>query len=168
MESLDVPIPRERSSKWERRWTICKRFFETIMVLTGLVGGGAALGYYACQQTERANHLEEIARLQEANKVAMEYLLKQAESATKTAGQAATSANAAVGTAAATTAAVAEVVEKVDKAADKADKAAKVAAAKAKPVVIVPPSPPTAAVQADVVNREIRKANEKIKESNSK
>jgi len=57
---------------------------------------------------------------------------------------------------------VSDVVEKVDLAAAKADKAAKAAAAKV--AKAAPATPPPAAVQPDVVNREIRKANEKLKE----
>lgn len=58
------------------------------------------------------------------------------------------------------TATVGEVVEKADLAAAKADKAAKLAAAKA---TAKAPAAPPAAVQPEVVNSEVRKANEKIK-----
>lgn len=69
------------------------------------------------------------------------------------------------------TTAVNEVVDKVDAAAEKADKVAKaviVQAAKvAKSMPPAAPQPP-AAVQPEVVNREIRKANEKLKERANK
>lgn len=63
------------------------------------------------------------------------------------------------------TSSVTTVVEKVDQAAAKAEVAAKTAAAQAAKVAkAIPPVPPPAAVQPEVVNREIRKANEKLKE----
>jgi hypothetical protein len=58
---------------------------------------------------------------------------------------------------------VSDVVEKVDQAAAKADKAAKAAVVQAARVGKSLPAQPTA-VQPEVVNREIRKANEKLKE----
>lgn len=64
-----------------------------------------------------------------------------------------------------TTTAVTEVVDKVDAAADKADKVAKAVIVQAAKVAkAIPPPAPPAAVQPEVVNREIRKANEKLKE----
>jgi hypothetical protein len=68
-----------------------------------------------------------------------------------------------------TTRAVNDAVDKVDVAADKADKVAKaviVQAAKVAKAIPAPPSP--VAVQPEVVNREIRKANEKLKERPAK
>jgi type II secretory pathway component HofQ len=66
------------------------------------------------------------------------------------------------------TTAVNEVVDKVDAAAATADKVARavvVQAAKvAKAIPPAAPAAPPAAVQPEVVNREIRKANEKLKE----
>lgn len=62
-----------------------------------------------------------------------------------------------------TTTAVTEVVDKVDAAADKADKVAKAVIVQAAKVAkAIPAQPPPPAVQPEVVNREIRKANEKI------
>lgn len=65
-----------------------------------------------------------------------------------------------------TTTAVTEVVDKVDAAAEKADKVAKAVIVQAAKVAKAIPAPvPPPAVQPEVVNREIRKANEKIKGS---
>lgn len=65
---------------------------------------------------------------------------------------------------AATAATVTEVVDKVDAAADKADKVAKAVIVQAAKVAkAIPAQPPPPAVQPEVVNREIRKANEKLK-----
>jgi hypothetical protein len=68
------------------------------------------------------------------------------------------------------TTAVTEVVDKVDAAAEKADKVAKAVIVQAAKVAKAIPPPATAppAVQPEVVNREIRKANEKLKERASK
>lgn len=68
-----------------------------------------------------------------------------------------------------TTTAVTEVADKVDAAAEKADKVAKAVIVQAAKVAksIPAPVPPTT-VQPDVVNREIRKANEKLKERTDK
>lgn len=60
------------------------------------------------------------------------------------------------------TSTVSDVVDKVDLAAAKAAKAAKAAAKAAKAAPAVP------AVQSDVVNIEIRRANEKLKERDRK
>lgn len=62
-----------------------------------------------------------------------------------------------------TTTAVNEVVDKVDAAADKADKVAKAVIVQAAKVAKAAPQP-APAVQPEVVNREIRMANEKLKE----
>jgi hypothetical protein len=133
--------------------THLRRGFESVMVLCGLAGGGAFLGYYAAVQIERTNHLAELDRLQKANKVALDAVLGQAQMCVNTARQA-------TGSAVEATAAVNEAADKAAEAASKADKAAKkaaVVAAKASP-------PPAASVQPEVVNREIRKANEKLRE----
>ncbi|SDX12093.1 hypothetical protein SAMN05518669_103338 [Variovorax sp. YR634] len=64
-----------------------------------------------------------------------------------------------------TTTAVTEVADKVDAAAEKADKVAKAVIVQAAKVAkAIPALPPPVAVQPEVVNREIRKANEKLKE----
>lgn len=65
-----------------------------------------------------------------------------------------------------TATAVTEVADKVDAAAATADKVAKAVIVQAAKVAkAIPPRPaPPAAVQPDVVNREIRKANERLKE----
>ncbi|MNU33577.1 hypothetical protein D3C71_221400 [compost metagenome] len=133
--------------------THLKRGFESLMVLSGLAGGGAFVGFYAAQQLERTNHLAEITRLQASHKVAIDAVLGQAQMCVATARQA-------TGSAVEATAAVNEAADKAAEAASKADKAAKkaaVVASKATP-------PPAASVQPEVVNREIRKANEKLRE----
>jgi hypothetical protein len=68
------------------------------------------------------------------------------------------------------TTAVTEVADKVDAAAEKADKVAKAVVVQAAKVAkaMPPPPAPAPAVQPDVVNREIRKANEKLKERAAK
>ena len=68
------------------------------------------------------------------------------------------------------TTAVTEVVDKVDAAADKADKVAKAVIVQAAKVAKAIPAapPPPAVVQPDVVNREIRRANEKLKERSAR
>lgn len=136
-------------------WGRLRRTIETLLVVGGLAGGGATLGFYAATQIERTAHIAEIDRLQAANKIAMDAVLRQVERATESAATASASAADAAAT-------IGDVADKVDAAASKADKAAKLAAAKA--VVAKAPAPPPAAVQPDVVNLEIRRANERIKE----
>ncbi|QNK65773.1 hypothetical protein [Variovorax sp. PAMC26660] len=64
-----------------------------------------------------------------------------------------------------TTTAVSEVVGKVDAAADKADKVAKAVIVQAAKVAkAIPAHAPQATVQPEVVNREIRRANERMQE----
>lgn len=60
---------------------------------------------------------------------------------------------------------VSDVVEKVDQAAAKADKAAKAAVVQAARVAKSAPAP---AIEPEVVNQEIRRANEKLKERGGK
>jgi hypothetical protein len=68
-----------------------------------------------------------------------------------------------------TTTAVTEVADKVDAAAEKADKVAKAVIVQAAKVAkAMPAQAPVPTVQPEVVNREIRKANEKLKERTSK
>lgn len=43
-----------------------RKAFEAVAVLGGLVGGGAAVGYWAGVQQERADRIAEIERLQQA------------------------------------------------------------------------------------------------------
>lgn len=135
-------------------WARLRRFGESVLVVIGMAGGSAALGYYAATQIERTAHAVEIERLQAANKVAMDAVLKNVEKATANAATATASA-------ASATAAIGDVAEKVDKAANKADQAARIAAAKAANPTV---KPPTVAVQPEVVNQEIRRANDRLKE----
>lgn len=135
-------------------WAHFRRTCESILVVLGMAGGGAALGFYAATQIERTAHTAEIERLQAANKIAMDAVLRNVEKAT---------ASAATATASAADAAVAigDVAEKVDKAANKAEVAARIAAAKAATPAL---KPPVVAVQPEVVNQEIRRANDRLKE----
>jgi hypothetical protein len=139
------------------KFSIIRRAFESLMVLGGLAGGGMALGYYAAVQVERASHVQEIARLQAAYGVTIEALTKRLDATADRTAKAATKVDAAANT-------VGDVVDKVDAAASKADRAARAAvttAAKAAAVTKQTPAP-SVAVQPEVVNREIRRANERI------
>jgi methyl-accepting chemotaxis protein len=105
---------------------------------------------------ERANHLEEVGRLTLAYNKSIEALQGRVE---RTAGTQAVTADKLKDAAAA----VVEVVDKVDAAAVKADKAASTAAQQAAKVAkVLPATPPATTVQPEVVNREIRRANERL------
>lgn len=136
-------------------WSHLRLTVESLLVVGGLAGGGATLGFYAATQIERTAHIAEIDRLQAANKIAMDAVISKVERATESAATATASAADAAAT-------IGDVADKVDAAASKADKAAKLAAAKA--AVVKSPAPPPAAAQPDVVNLEIRRANERMKE----
>lgn len=148
MQSCDHP-PRKSVF-----WGHLRRTVESLLVVGGLAGGGATLGFYAATQIERTAHTAEIERMQAANKIAMDAVLSKVALVTERAATASASAADAAAT-------IGDVADKVDAAANKADKAAKLAAAK---VAVKAPILPPAAVQPDVVNSEIRRANERMKE----
>lgn len=136
-----------------------RHVFNACVVIGGLAGGGAVLGFSAATWFDRAAHVAEIERLQAAHKVALDVVLPQAEACTRNAASATANATAAVS-------AAGDVVDKVDAAADKADKAAVKAdkAARAAAVRAITAPVPSVAVQPEIVNREIRRANERLKE----
>jgi len=127
-----------------------RHVFNACVVIGGLVGGGVSIGYFIGVQQQKQDSLAEIDRLQHA----WGLRIGKASAAVEDAATAASNAAEVVG----------EVAGRVDAAATKADKAAKAAVVQAAKVAkSMPPAPP-AAVQPEVVNREIRRANEKLKE----
>jgi hypothetical protein len=140
--------------------------FKAMLAVAGFVLAGALLG----SALTSAYYRDTLTQEREVTRVMFVDLSKQLKDmADRIDGTAHTQAVAVNKLQDATTT-VNEVVDKVDLAATKADKAAKAAVAQAAKVAkevvkAQPPAPPqTATVQPDVVNREIRKANEKLKE----
>lgn len=139
-------------------------------VLAGaLLGGTISAAYYrdALQQereTNRGMFVDLTAKMDDITK-SLEAITGRVDGTAST--QAATA-----GKLEDATTAVNEVVDKVDAAAEKADKVAKAVIVQAAKVAKALPAPaaqaPPAAVQPEVVNREIRRANEKLKERASK
>lgn len=144
---------------------------KVMIALAGFVLAGALLG----GTISAAYYRDALQQEREVNRVMFIDLTAKTDDITKSLGVITQRLDGAANTQATTagklketTTAVNEVVDKVDAAADKADKVAKaviVQAAKvAKSMPPTAPQPPPAAVQPEVVNREIRKANEKLKE----
>lgn len=131
-----------------------RNIFNACAVIGGLVGGGVSIGYFIGVQQQKKDSLAEIDRLMHVWGIRID----RASAAVEDAATAASNAAEAVG----------EVAGRVDAAADKADKAAKAAVVQAAKVAKSAPPAPPAAVQPEVVNREIRKANEKLKERGAK
>ncbi|SFO51680.1 hypothetical protein SAMN05216567_10141 [Variovorax sp. OK605] len=131
-----------------------RRVVESLIVISGLIGGGIAIGYYAGVQQERQARLEEIARLQESYQTALGALSGKTErSAAKVADAAASVSSAAE--------AVAEVAGKADSAAATAKTAARTAASAAVTAQSV-----SAAQEQErrAVNSAVTKANARIQE----
>jgi hypothetical protein len=134
---------------------------KALFALAGILFAGALLGVAVASAYYRENlqREREVTRVMFVDLAAkMDAISKRVETTTTTQADAANKLQDATTT-------VNEVVDKVDLAAAKADKAAKAAIVQAAKVAkVLPPTPQAPAVQSDVVNREIRKANEKLKE----
>lgn len=130
---------------------------KVLAALAGILIAGALLG----GTVVAAHYREALQRERDVNRGMFASLAtKMDEIAKRLDGTASTQA-ATAGKLQDATSTVSDVVEKVDIAAAKADKAAKAAAAR---VAKSEASAAPAAVRPDVVNREIRKANERLKE----
>lgn len=132
------------------------------VVAGALLGGALSAAYYrdALRQEREVNRVMFVNLTTKTNDIT-----KSLDAITQRLDGAATTQATTAGTLKDTTTAVNEVVDKVDAAADKADKVAKAVIVQAAKVAkAIPPAQPAPAVQPEVVNREIRKANEKLKE----
>lgn len=130
----------------KRVTSFLRHIFNACVVIGGLVGGGVSIGYFVGIEQQKRASLEEIERLQKAYGQRIDRAsdaVVDAAGATKDAAEA-----------------VGEIAGRVDAAASKADKAARLAAARTQGGAERP-----AAVQPEVVNREIRRANERLKET---
>jgi len=127
-----------------------------LLVLAGLLFGSAATSAYYRDALERERLV---------NRGMFVNLTVKMDAITQRLDGAASTQAATAGKLNETTTAVNEVVDKVDAAADKADKVAKAVIVQAAKVAkAIPAAQPAPAVQPEVINREIRKANERIKE----
>jgi hypothetical protein len=133
---------------------------KALFALAGILVAGALLGGTLVSAYYRETLLQE----REVNRGMFVDLAKKLDDLTKRVDGTANTQAATAGKLQDTTKAVTDAVDKVDVAADKADKVAKAVIVQAAKVAKAIPAPPPAAVQPDVVNREIRKANEKLKE----
>lgn len=127
-----------------------RHVFNACVVIGGLVGGGASIGYFLGVQQQRKDSLEEIARLQQA------YGQRIDRAAGAVADAAVATTNAAVATTTAAEA-VGEAADQVGTAAKTATSAAITAKAAAKATAVVPAPAP-----ATTVNNTIKRANERL------
>jgi hypothetical protein len=138
---------------------------KAMIALAGFVLAGALLG----GTLSAAYYRDALQQERETNRGMFIDLTTKLDSIGKRLDGTATAQEATAGKLQDTTTAVTEVADKVDAAAEKADKVAKAVIVQAAKVAKTIPAPaPPAAVQPEVVNREIRKANEKLKERASK
>jgi len=132
---------------------------KAMLALALLVLAGALIG----ATLTSAYYRDTLQQEREVNRGMFVDLAKKMDDITKRLDGTASTQAATAGKLQDTTTAVTEVVDKVDAAADKADKVAKAVIVQAAKVAkAIPAQPPPPAVQPEVVNREIRKANEKI------
>jgi hypothetical protein len=133
---------------------------KAMLALALLVLAGALIG----ATLTSAYYRDTLQQEREVNRGMFVDLAKKMDDITKRLDGTASTQAATAGKLQDTTTAVTEVVDKVDAAADKADKVAKAVIVQAAKVAkAIPAQPPPPAVQPEVVNREIRRANEKIK-----
>jgi len=132
---------------------------KAMLALALLVLAGALIG----ATLTSAYYRDTLQQEREVNRGMFVDLAKKMDDITKRLDGTASTQAATAGKLQDTTTAVTEVVDKVDAAADKADKVAKAVIVQAAKVAkAIPAQAPPPVVQPEVVNREIRKANEKI------
>jgi hypothetical protein len=156
VDSDKIPLESLPRIQAPKPW---RRNIETLAIVSCLFLGGVGTGFvWATRNAEaqvtqmRGDHIRELERLSKSHEFAISALSKGVAKAADSVAVASEQASAAAE-------AVGDVAGKVDAAATKADKAARLAASKASAK-----APPPAAVQPEVVNQEIRRANERIKE----
>jgi len=132
---------------------------KVMLALAGFVLAGALLG----GTLTAAYYRDALQQEREVNRDMFVDLTTKMDEITKRLDGTASTQAATAGKLQDTATAVTEVVDKVDAAAATADKVAKAVIVQAAKVAkAIPAQPPPPAVQPEVVNREIRKANEKI------
>ena len=133
---------------------------KAMLALAGFVLAGALLG----GALSAAYYRDALQQERVVNRGMFVDLAKKMDDITKRLDGTANTQAATAGKLQDTATAVTEVVDKVDAAAATADKVARAVVVQAAKVAkAIPAQPPPPAVQPEVVNREIRRANEKIK-----